>query len=83
MPTFCTAMRNHSEVEKAYTECEPFSKDVKSVKCFPLVDLKVALSTGFNQASLCNSEVSSSFLKDNLLCLADRIGVHNFTASSG
>jgi hypothetical protein len=81
--TINTTVKNRQKVERRYVQCEPLSKQWKSLKHSPPEKLESGLAAWFKQACESNAFLDGIHLKENALHIATYLGLTNFLASSG
>jgi hypothetical protein len=57
-------VKNREEPERSLIQCRPFSKQQKSLKCWPMEELESALAACFKQAHESNPSIDGTHLKD-------------------
>jgi hypothetical protein len=74
-------VKNQEEAERRYVQCEPLSKQWKTLKHLPLEKLEFALAARFKQACESNAFLDGTHLKEKALHIATYLGLTNFLAS--
>jgi hypothetical protein len=76
-------MKNCEETERSFTQCGPFSKQQKSLKCLSLEELESALAAEFKEACESNASIDYTHLKEKGLLISAHLEMANLSASNG
>jgi hypothetical protein len=81
--TLNTIVKSRKDAKMCHAQCGRFSGQWKSLKQSPFEELESLLDAWFKQARGSNAVISGSLLREKALHIATRLGIEDFTASTG